>query len=198
MFMRTGSPFLFDDATGRIVGIKDADGTDRLFTPPEYLIVAAATRTFTSNTSQQAIFGAPANGALTLTPGVYEFDGMVSIDTMSATAGNGKFSLLGAGTATIDRILWLGDGIDAALDTPTAFAGVVEAVATQVATDMGTAGTATVFAFRVRGTFRVTSPGTLIPSFAQTTAAAAVLKVGSFFRCRYLGDVNVVSVGPWS
>lgn len=163
-----------------------------------YLIRAAATRTFTSNTSQQAIFASPNNGALTLPVGVYEFSAVVSMDTMDATSGNGKFSLIGAGTATLSNILWVGWGLDSAVDTAGTISGVAEVVATQTATNLVTASTATVLTFMARGTFEVTAAGTVIPSFAQTTAAAAVVKVGSYFRCTLIGDTGAVSYGPWS
>lgn len=63
----------------------------------EHIIRADATRTFTSNTSQQAIFNSPTNGRLTLETGAYTFETLISMDTMSATSGNGKFSLNSGG-----------------------------------------------------------------------------------------------------
>jgi len=173
------------------------DAGNRGVVPVEHVIRADATRTFTSNTNQQAIFNSPTNGRLTLETGVYEFECLVSMDTMSATSGNGKFSLLGAGTATLAAILYLTNGIDAALDTITAVSGVVEVTSTVAATNMATAAVGTVFTFWVKGTFEVSSGGTLIPSFAQTTAAAAVVKIGSFFKCRRMGSTSLVSVGQW-
>lgn len=161
-------------------------------------IRANATRTFASNTTQQAIFSSPTNGALSLTLGVYEFEAVVGMDTMSATSGNGKFSLLGAGTATLTQILQMVTGIDIGFDTVSNVSGVGTAAAVSSATNTASANAATEFMLNVRGTFNVSVAGTIIPSFAQTTAAAAVVKIGSYFKIRRLGAQNVVSVGQWT
>lgn len=174
------------------------DAGNRGVVPVENFIRADSTRTFTSNTSQQAIFSSPANGTLTLETGTYLFECLVSMDTMSATSGNGKFSLIGAGTATLGSILYLLMGQDAALNTAGTISGNTQTTATVAATDSVTAATATVMTFLVKGTFKVTSAGTIIPSFAQTTAAAAVVKIGSYFKCNRIGDTSVVSVGQWT
>ena len=58
------------------------DAGNRGVIPIEHLIRADATRTFTSNTSQQAIFTTPANGTLTLEVGCYLFEGLIAMDTM--------------------------------------------------------------------------------------------------------------------
>ena len=174
------------------------DAGNRGVIPVEHIIRANATRTFTSNTSQQAIFNSPTNGTLTLETGTYLFECLVSMDTMSATSGNGKFSLNSGGTATLGTILYQLYGMDAALDTLTAISGVSETTATQAATNHSTAGTGTVTTFLVKGTFEVTAAGTIIPSYAQTTAAAAVVKIGSYFKCNRIGDTSLVSIGQWS
>jgi hypothetical protein len=174
------------------------EASNRGLWPAVQIIRANATRTFTSNTSQQPIFNSPANGSLTLGVGTYLFECLVSMDTMSATSGNGKFSLNSGGTATLGSILYMTSGMDAALDTLTALSGVSETTATQAATNIATAATATVLTFFVKGTFQVTVSGTIIPSFAQTTANAAVVKVGSYFMCQRVGSTSLVSVGNWS
>lgn len=174
------------------------EASNRGLWPAVQIIRANTTRTFTSNTSQQPIFNSPANGALTLGTGTYLFEGLISMNTMSATSGNGKFSLNSGGTATLGSILYQTYGMDAALDTLTAVSGVSETTATQTATNIATAATATVLTFFVKGTFQVTASGTIIPSFAQTTAAAAVVKVGSYFMVQRIGSTSLVSVGNWS
>ncbi len=65
------------------------------------------------------------------------------------------------------------------------------------AASIATAGTGTGLNVWATGTFEVTSGGTLIPSIDQVTAAAAVVGIGSFFRCYRVGSDSVVSVGPW-
>lgn len=175
------------------------DAGNRGIIPVEHMIRADATRTFTSNTLQQAIFTTPANGTLTLETGTYLFEGLIAMTTMSATSGNGKFSLIGAGTATLAAILWQADGYDAAAEAVAgATGGGFHVIATQTAVDIVTATIATELCFRVRGTFEVSGAGTIIPSFAQTTAAAAVVRIGSFMLFRRIGSQSATSVGQWT
>ncbi len=163
-----------------------------------FLIRTNAIRTFTADTNQQAIWTDPAGGALTLAAGCYKFEAFVSMDSMDATSGNGLWSLKGAGTATLTQVLQLTMGGDVALDTIVAISGVATTAELVGAVNSSTATTATVYTFRVVGAFTVTVAGTIIPSFAQTTSAAAKTKVGSYFHCWPLGPVDVVSVGAWA
>jgi len=175
------------------------DASNRGVIPVEHIIRADATRTFTSNTSQQAIFNDPTNGTLTLETGTYLFEGLIAMTSMSATSGNGKFSLIGAGTATLGDILWQAYGNDnASQTTGAATGGMWSVIATQTATNIVTAGAGTAMAFLVKGTFTVTVAGTIIPSFAQTTAAAAIVSIGSYFKCNRIGSTSMTSVGQWS
>ena len=175
------------------------DGGNRGVIRVEHIIRADATRTFTSNTSQQAIFTTPANGTLTLETGTYLFEGLIAMTSMSATSGNGKFSLIGAGTATLNDILWQAYGNDNAAETTgAAIGGSWHVIATQTAANIATAATGTALAFLVKGTFSVTVAGTIIPSFAQTTAAAAVVSIGSYIKFNRIGSTTMTSVGQWT
>lgn len=175
------------------------DAGNRGVVAVEQIIRADSTRTFTSNTSQQAIFTTPASGTLTLETGTYLFDGLIAMTSMSATGGNGKFSLIGAGTATLGSILWRATGQDVVAEgTAAAQGGSWHVIQTQTATDIVTATTGTAVCFELTGTFEVTGAGTIIPSFAQTTAAAAIVSVGSYFKCRRVGSTSMTSVGQWS
>lgn len=165
------------------------------------LIRADTTRTFTSNTSQQAIFTTPTNGTLTLETGTYLFEGLIAMTSMSATSGNGKFSLSGAGTATLGSVLWQAIGQDGAgaVETTGGAAGTsFHIIAAQTATNIVTTATGTELCFLVKGTFEVSGAGTIIPSFAQTTAAAAVVSVGSYFQTNRIGSTTVTSIGQWT
>lgn len=164
----------------------------------EHIIRADATRTFTSNTVQQAIFNSPAAGTLTLETGAYLFEAVIGLTATSATSGNVKFSLGGAGTGTLDAILYTIYGFDAANNTATTVSGLSEIVSTQVAANAVTAAVATVTTLQIRGTFEISVAGTLIPSLAQTTAAAAVVTIGSYFKCNRIGSTTAVSVGQWT
>jgi hypothetical protein len=174
------------------------DDGNRGVIPVQHIIRADATRTFVSDTNQQAIFNSPSNGRLTLETGTYMFEGQVAMTGMSATSGNGKFSLIGAGTATLGAILWQAYGGDVGSEqTAAAIGGSWHIIATQTAVNIATAGTSTALCFLVKGTFEVTGAGTIIPSFAQTTAAAAVVSVGSYFKCNRIGGTSVTSIGQW-
>jgi hypothetical protein len=64
---------------------------------------------------------------------------------------------------------------------------------------MLTAGTGTTAHVSIRGTFEVTSAGTIIPSVTLVTAVGtAVVAAGSYFRCRRVSATSAVSVGDWS
>lgn len=167
--------------------------------PNTQLIRADTTRTFTSNTSQQAIFTTPANGSITLETGCYMFEGLIAMTSMSATSGNGKFSIIGAGTATLGSILWLALGRDLTLNATGASSGAsLHNIATQTGADIVTPGTTTDMGVMVQGTFEVTVAGTIIPSFAQTTAAAAVVSVGSYIQVNRVGSTTLTSIGQWT
>jgi hypothetical protein len=63
---------------------------------------------------------------------------------------------------------------------------------------MLTAGTGTAMGVQLRGTFEVTTAGTLIPSVTLVNAAAATVAAGSYVMLRRMGAPNYVSVGDWS
>lgn len=175
------------------------DAGNRGIIPVQHMIRSNATRTFTSNTNQQAIWNDPTNGTLTLETGTYLFEGLIAMTAMSATNGNGKFSIIGAGTATLGDILWQALGRDTTAESAAATAGGGwHVIATQTAVDIVPATIGTTVCFAVQGTFTVTVAGTIIPSFAQTTAAAAIVSIGSYFQCNRIGSTSVVSVGQWT
>jgi len=154
---------------------------------------------FATGTAQQAIFNSVTNGTLTLETGTYYFETLFQIKATSSSSGNLKFSLAGAGGATLANILYLTQAIDAAVDTLTAPSMLAEIVSTQVVTNIATATAATVTTVLVKGSFEVTVAGTIIPSVAQTTStAAAVTTAGSYFNCNRVGATTMVSVGQWT
>jgi hypothetical protein len=161
----------------------------------EHFICLSSTYTLTSNANVQKLFNTPTNGALTLETGTYFFESLISLSSMSATSGNAAFSL--AGTATLGSILMSAEGVDGATGAAAATSGSMAVTAATPASAV-TAGTGTGLQLIVRGTFRVTVAGTVIPSIQLVTAAAAVVAVGSYFRCRRIGSATVTSVGQWS
>lgn len=162
------------------------------------LVVLDAAYTLTSTTSAQKLFNASTNGALTLSTGWYRFTCGLGISSMSATSGNGQFQLLGAGTATLGGVLYTVTGGDVAATTTVA-GGASWATGSNSSASMVTAATGTGLGVVINGTFEVTASGTIIPSIALVTAAAASVNVGSFFECKRWGALNAnVLIGSWS
>lgn len=143
--------------------------------------------TLTSTTSVQKLFNASANGALTLPTGLFEFDAILYLTSMDTTSGNGSFSLLGAGTATLARILYGVWGMDASTPLVVNTRSGVGAITEATAAAMITASAGTGLFAHVAGQFDVTVTGTIIPSIGLANAAAAVVKAGSHFRCQRIG-----------
>lgn len=183
--------------TDRLPHWKDESGADGV-EAPLYFARLTSTYTLSSSTSSQKAFNIPSNGALTLPSNTaYFFECMLLIDTMSATSGNFGFDILGAGTATISNQNWFAHGLDATTQTtPGAIGGTANVAA--LTTDAIVAATGTAAHVYIRGTFSVTTGGTIIPSVKLTTANAAVVKIGSFFKAERIGLDTVTTVGPWT
>lgn len=154
--------------------------------------------TLTSTTSAQKLFNASTNGALTLPTGVYFFESLLYLTTMSATSGNAAFHLLGAGTATLARILYQGVGKDSTTPLATNTHSGAASDTQNSAASILVVGVGTGMEVSLRGTFDVTTGGTLIPSVALVTAAAAVVKKGSYFKCWRAGDTATNTLGAWT
>lgn len=165
---------------------------------PIYIARLTAGYTLTSNTNSQKAFNIPANGALTLPANTaYLFECLLSVDTMSATSGNFGFDILGAGTATISNQIWVAHGLDATTQTtPAAVSGTLNVAA--LTTDLVVAATGTAVHVLIKGTFSITTGGSIIPSVKLTTAAAAVVKAGSYFKAERLGLDTLTTAGPWA
>ena len=154
--------------------------------------------TLTSTTAAQKLFNWSTNGALTLATGIWRFKAMIYLTGMSATSGNGAFGLLGAGTATLARILYQPKGVDNTTPLAAAARGGSASVTALGAASMVTAATGTGLLAEIDGIFDVTAAGTIIPSISLVTAAAAVVKAGSFFTCERIGDTATAVSSGWS
>jgi len=173
------------------------DAGNRGYIPVRHFIRADGTRTFTSNTSAQAIFTTPANGRITLETGAYIVDGLLVFTSMSGTGGNLLLNLLGTGTATVGAWLWYAVGLDTT--TPTTAAAAVGALMTtsSSAASIFTAQTGTGLIIQFKGTFEVTGAGTMIPSITMANAASTVVSIGSYISLERIGSTSVTSVGQW-
>lgn len=153
--------------------------------------------TLTSTTAAQRLFNGSTNGRLTLATGWYLFDAVIAMTSMSATSGNAQFQILGGGSATLGGVLYHTVGIDGANNTAATQTGSWSTTSNSPAAAV-TAGTNASMMMNIRGSFEVTASGTIIPSVALLTAAAAIVSAGSFFRCTRVGPHNAnVVIGPW-
>jgi len=178
--------------------------SNRAVNVTEHFVARTGTKTMTSNTSLQSIFGGGTggltNGALTVDASTsYYFECLVSVTSMSATSGNFGFSLSGGGTATFTSAGFLTTGVDSSSPLTTSSNGGGAYVGTNASTSNvlpSTIGNAA--AALIKGIFRINGGGTIIPSIQLTTAAAAVIGADSWFKCNPIGTNTVVSVGNWS
>ena len=196
---------------GRILGLPTSIGSDgtalgwsssalaNVRFPATYWLMQTADYTLTNTASQQKAFNTTANGTLTLAAGVYEFDSFLYLTSMSSAASNNlTFDVLGAGTAVTDR--WGHHSTDLDNNSPLstlARAGSAS-VASATQTNIVNGSTGTGLVAITQGMFRVSTAGTIIPSVTLGTAAAAVMKSGSWFRVRLVGLSTETYVGAWS
>jgi hypothetical protein len=153
--------------------------------------------TLTSTTSEQKLFNASTNGRLTLETGAYYFECLASISSLSATSGNGAFDILGAGGATLADVLYHSVGVDGNTATAATQTGSTM-IQGQSPASQQTAGTGTSWNFRNAGTFEVTAAGTIVPSVTLVTAAAGIVRAGSYFLCYRIGaSAAATLVGQW-
>lgn len=156
--------------------------------------------TMTSTTAAQKLFNATSTGAVALATGRYQFEMLAWLAAMDGTASsNGAFDLKGAGNATLANILYQTRGADTSASMNTAFAvsGSLSNASGSV-TPIFTAAVSNGLALGVSGMFNVTAAGTIIPSFALSVAAAALVKAGSYIVIRRLGATGSNYLGSWS
>lgn len=175
-----------------------SDAGNRGYVSVNHFTRLAANRNLTNDTNENPLF-ASADDAITLETGVYRFEMILRITTMSSTSGNALIDILGAGTAVVDTWAWWYNAVDNSSPSP----GPVTAQSgwpfqQDSAASIATAGTGTALAVAAWGTFDVTTGGTLIPSIDLVTANAAVLSAGSYFKVERMGATDVVKLGQWA
>lgn len=201
----------FDSTTGKLIQnsaatvsddgiIRSATntGANAVSVPLVNWLMLTADYTLTSTTSSQKAFNTTTNGTLTLPTGVYYFDCWLYLTSMSGTSGNLTFDVRGAGTAVIDRVGANSSGADTANATlnTTELSGKATITTSISEVVVNTAGTQ--MQVRVSGMFRVSTGGTIIPSVALATAAAAIVEAGSWFRIEKIGESSETRVGAWT
>lgn len=164
-----------------------------------YWCKLSANYTLTNTLSAQKLFNSSTNGELTLPVGVYFFECMFYLLSMSASSGNAQFRLVGAGTATTARVMFQTVGLDTTTATNALAPSGSFSVSNNTVASMVVAATGASLIASHRGTFDVTVAGTIIPSIALVTGAAAVVQAGSHFKCwRAATSAATASAGPWS
>lgn len=204
----SGTAFVYISATAEDFGTNEPIQGDMLIsggptTSPtwggaEYWVGLDANYTLTNTSAAQKLFNATTNGALTLPVGVYRYDALLYLASMSGSSGNGSFRLLGAGTATVSSALSQAVGTDNPVATANAATQSYWS-GTDSPANIVTANANTNMGVSIRGLFRISVAGTIIPSIALTIAAAAVVQANSHFIVRRLDPVSTdTSYGPWS
>lgn len=187
--------------TTAVAGAFEYDGTCFYATPAassravnltEYICVLNGAFTLVSQTAAQQMFNSTTNGAVTLPIGTYIFECEFSLTALSATSGSFGWTLAGAATFTTG---WWCIADKVALVTATSPQMSYNTAANTALTAVSTA---TAGYAKISGVIRVTVAGTVIPQLSQATAAATVVGINSFFRCRPVGNGTVTTVGNWS
>jgi len=194
------TPALTDEFPVNQAGTSKKVALDTLsqFADANIFCLLSADYTLTSSTSAQKMFNTTTNGAVTIPVGLYRFECMFEITGMSATTGNGVFQFGGTATLANPRLI-ASSGLDSTtLVTGAAIGGAFVQGGTAFTTSTVTASTGTAVGIFVWGIFACTTGGTLIPQFALTTAAAAVVKAGSYFVLNKIGGATDTTRGSWS
>ena len=180
------------------------DGTDTVFGRDEYFFRLDAARAGANDTSNQSILGV----GVTVEAGfVYEYE-LITFAVKSAGTTSHNFLMGYGGTAVIG--VTLRHVLTRLIHSvgPTDLTYVTSLVNMNMATFMTGVGSASInHTFTERGTFSVTTGGTLIPQYqlsaapggAYTTGGAYTIRAGSFMRLRKIGASGAnVSFGPWA
>jgi hypothetical protein len=188
-------------------GVMEYDGNALMFTPSStsrgavpaaQFVCLTSTYTLTSQTATQKLFNVPSSGSLSVTGSTrYRFNCVLGVTSMSGTSGNALFDIKGAGSATFTSALWVAVGGDAAANTAIA-GGASFQTSSAATTNIILAGTGTGLGVLITGQFVINASGTIIPSIGLTTAAAAVVNVGSFFECWPVSAGSTTSLGNWT
>ena len=163
--------------------------------PSEQFVVLSGIHTLASQTAAQSLFdgdAGPPGGALYTETGTYFFECLFHLESMSNSNSTFGFALGGTATKTEG---WQSFAYKSStLKTPSS-PGITwntEANTTLISNSIGTNGFAS-----IKGTIRVTVPGTIIPQVSLTAAAAAIVQPNSYFKISAVGTATTTYVGRW-
>jgi hypothetical protein len=159
-----------------------------------YITLTTGYTTVSGSTALQKMFNSTTNGALTVGGSTtYFFECDFSLSSMSTTSGAFSFGLLGTATYTRVRYWAISKKAAAAQGTGLLTMGTAATATALVANNTTATGHST-----IRGKIVVGTGGTIIPAFAISQAAAAVVDADASFRIWAVGSNTVTSVGNWS
>lgn len=198
----TVAPVLLTSGTNLttpVAGAMEYDGAAQYFTADanakrgiipafQFVRLASSYTTVSGSTALQQLFNTTASGAVTVTAGgVYEFECVFGLSSLSSTSGNVGFGF--GGTATFTSVWYT-----AACNKGNNMQGTNGTAATN--TNISAASTTTAANAIIKGILVINAGGTVVPSFSVTVAAAAVVNAGSFFKITNVSSNT--SIGAWS
>jgi hypothetical protein len=164
--------------------------------PSEQFVILNAPYTLASQTAAQQLFNNTTNGAVTLPIGTYQFECLFSLTSLSGTSGAFGFAIV-AGTAVVGSQGWLAlAGKPSAFNIPSQSATYNTSANTSL---MAITANTNGYAF-IKGTIKITTAGTIIPSVSMTQASAAVVGANSYFKISPVSGTSAanITVGNWS
>ena len=194
----TTASAVLPDQTGNSGKYLTTDGTDASWGDSCNWLMLIADYTLSNSGSEQKAFNTTTNGTLTLPTGVYEFQCFLYLTTMNAASGNFAFDPVGAGTAVTDRWGQQAWGIDNSTPLAVGARSGSASMTQQTPASAVTADTGTGAVAHFDGMFRISTGGTIIPSITLVTANAAVVKAGSWFKIKKIGESSETTVGAWT
>lgn len=156
----------------------------------EQFSILTAAFTIANQTALTQAFNSSTNGAVTLaSTTTYFFECVFNLSNLSSTSGTFSFGFLG--TATFTSIMY--QSLAAKQNAP-----IFTLATVATATVICSAGTPTNGNAIIKGVLAINAGGTLIPAIGQSTASAAIVGVGSYFRIWAAGINTISKVGNWT
>ena len=153
----------------------------------DIMTVMDAPYTFAATIAPHNLFNVSPNGALNIPVGLFEFECMFGVTGMSTSSGSLGFAL--GGSATIESQKWFAFGRLGSETNPTGPGASYNSAAQTTLISAGTNGNGWSW---IRGIFRVSARGTLIPQVSFTTITGGpicTVEKNSFFRVKKLSQV---------
>jgi len=206
-YARTTSTALLTMQTAALTGTAGAGTFEYLTNTPYFTPTASnrgvmVTEHITANASDKSLNNdntaqSPFNtGTLTVTENTtYLFEAQIYLTT-GTTSHTLSFQF--DGTATFDDCHYF--STTRSTNTPNHGAVTGGWVAVETVSTVGSSSTATGRGVTLKGSFRITTGGTVIPKikFSAAPSSTNLCKKGSFFKCNPAGPDTLATVGNWS